>query len=378
MIYLDNAATTYPKPGEVYQAMDDTNRNSAFNAGRGSYRVAKEASKLIDETKKKICELIHAPAGAYVTFTPSITIALNEILQGIEYSQGAHVYISPYEHNAVARVLALLADKYGIDIVIMPLKEDCLEIDLEKLKYMFTKNRPYMVCCNHMSNVTGYVLPVKDIFTMAKGYGAVTVLDTAQSLGVIPVNLTEIEADFVAFAGHKSLYGPLGIGGFVGTSQKNSLNVVIAGGTGSNSLSLSMPKTMPEKYESSSTNIVAISGLHAALSVLDVNGNYEHEKNLTTKLVEGLSKLPGVIIYGNQDDNYVGVVSFNISGYLAEDIGTILDEEYDIAVRTGYHCAPYIHKYLANEEYVGTVRVGIGKFTTEKDIDTLIDALASL
>lgn len=374
MIYLDNAATTYPKPESVYIALDNANRNLAINSGRGSYRIARETTKLIDETKNKLMNLVNATNGSCVVFTPSITIALNEILNGITWSSGCNVYVSPYEHNAVARTIHLIAKKQNINVIELPVVKETLEIDLENMKYMFTQNQPLCVCCTHISNVTGYILPVEKIFEIAKQYNAITVLDAAQSMGLIEVDSKKMNADFIAFAGHKSLYGPFGIGGFIDIGNI-PLDEFIVGGTGSDSLNLDMPSRRPDKYESSSPNIVAIAGLNAALAECNLEEIFAHEKELTKYLVERLSNIEDVTLYLPPVDKHIGVVSFNLKNYKAEDLGMILDADFDIAVRTGYHCAPFIHKLLKDHEYTGTVRVGFGKYNTKEDIDALCDAL---
>lgn len=376
MIYLDNAATTYPKSESVYQALDDANRNCAFNAGRGSYAQARIATALIDKTKKQIKELVNAPINSSVVFTPSITIAINQILQGIDFRTGDNVYFSPYEHNAVARTLHLIHNRVNINLIEIPINEKTLEIDIEKLKYEFSLSPPRCVCCTHISNVTGYVLPVTEIFECARPYDAITVLDTAQSLGVEIVDLTQMNVTFLAFAGHKSLYGPLGIGGFV-TSGKVILNELMAGGTGSNSLILDMPAESPDRYEFASTNIVAVAGLSQALTEVDYI-NLINEDKLVKKLIEGLSRIENVELYIPNSKSHRNIVSFNLRNYKSEDIGMILDYDFGIAVRTGYHCAPFIHKWLKDNKNLGTVRVGIGKFNTEDDIDALLDAVREI
>lgn len=377
MIYLDNAATTFPKPDCVYKAMDETNRNLAFNAGRGSYQSARKATQMIDETKTQLLALVNSQDNGHVVFAPSITIAINQILNGIEYIDGDNIYVSPYEHNAVARVVNLIKKLKNVNIVQMPLDENTLEIDIEKLKYLFVKHPPKCVCCIHVSNVTGYILPVEEIFAIAKQYDAITVLDTAQSLGLIDVDAKKMNADFIAFAGHKSLYGPLGIGGFI-TFGKIPLKEYIVGGTGSNSLNLDMPAGFPEQYEFSSQNIVAIAGLNATLKDLDAKQIYQHEKELIEYLVEKLKNIPEVVTYIPPVDKHIGIVSFNIQNYKADDVGMILDEDYDIAVRTGYHCSPYIHKYLRDDGFLGTVRVGVGRFTTREEMDVLIACIQEI
>ncbi len=374
MIYLDNAATTFPKPDAVYQAMDKANRELAVNAGRGSYTLAREATKIIDETKHMLLRLVHAEGIGKVAFTPSITIALNEILQGIDFHTGDNLYISPYEHNAVARVAHLLETSMGVNVIQMPLNESLLEIDIDKLQYMFSHHKPKCVCCIHVSNVTGYVLPIDKIFDLAKPYGAITILDTAQSLGLIDIDAISLNLDFLAFAGHKTLYGPFGIGGFIDL-RGTTLRPVISGGTGSDSLNVEMPKESPQKYESSSMNVVAIAGLNAALNILDVQANRRKEEKLLDYLIAELGKVENVITYLPPREKHICIVSFNVRGYKAEEIGEILDADFDIAVRTGYHCAPFIHKHLADIASNGTVRVGISQFVSENDIDILIEAL---
>ena len=376
MIYLDNAATTYPKSESVYQALDDANRNCAFNAGRGSYAQARVATELIDKTKKQIRELVNASINSSVVFTPSITIAINQILQGIDFRTGDNVYFSPYEHNAVARTLHLIHNRVSIKLIEMPINENTLEIDIEKLKYEFSINPPRCVCCTHISNVTGYVLPVAEIFECARRYDAITVLDTAQSLGVEKVDLAQMNVTFLAFAGHKSLYGPVGIGGFV-TNGKVKLNELMAGGTGSNSLILDMPAESPDRYEFASTNIVAVAGLSQALTEIDYSNLLDEEK-LVKRLIEGLSEIEDVELYIPDSKSHRNIVSFNLRNYKSEDLGMILDDDFGIAVRTGYHCAPFIHKWLKDDKNLGTVRVGIGKFNTEDDIDALLDAVREI
>lgn len=377
MIYLDNAATTYPKPETVYQKMDWASRGIAVNAGRGVYKVAQEASNLIEDTRKKLIEVVHGIAVEAAVLTPSATISLNMILNGLPLSKGDVVYVSPYEHNAVARTLHRISQEKGIRVEELPLKEN-LEIDLEKAKYQFVKDRPKCVCCTHVSNVTGYILPIEEIFLMAKKYGAITVMDAAQSFGLMDIDVRTCKADFIVFAGHKTLYGPLGVAGFIDNSTIN-LAPFIVGGTGSESLKLDMPQKSPSRYEAASKDVVAIAGLHEALSVLNQKWNFKTEKKLTEYAIERLKTLKNVILYTPEKfENHIGVISFNVKSYKSEDIGSILDEDFDIAVRTGYHCAPYVHKYLEDEKYSGTVRIGLGKFNTEDDIDQLVDAISEL
>lgn len=378
MIYLDNAATTYPKPEEVYRSMDYANRELAVNAGRGLYSKASQATKLIDETKKALLNLSNGSSSSYVTFAPSVTIALNQILNGLSFENGDTVYVSPYEHNAVMRTLTLISKRVELNIKELPLNEITLEIDLDKTRYLLAKDKPKCVCVNYISNVTGYVLPVKEIFEESKKNAIITVLDAAQAFGLVDIDLSSLKADFVAFTGHKSLYGPFGIAGFI-TNSGIVIEDFIAGGTGSNSLSLDMPSEGPNRYESSSPNIVAIAGLKTALDWINLESIYTKEKELTEYLISKLSAIPGVVLYLPKNlDVHIGIVSFNVEGYKADDVGMILDEDFDIAVRSGYHCTPLIHKYLKNEQYGGTVRIGLSYFTTTEEIDKLCEAMEEL
>ena len=246
------------------------------------------------------------------------------------------------------------------------------------MKYEFIKDKPEAVFCTHVSNVTGYILPVKEIFKESRKYGSINILDSAQSMGLVEIHANLMNADIIAFAGHKTLYGPLGIGGFINVSGI-PLDVFICGGTGSDSLNLEMPAGKESRYEASSYNIVAIAGLNAALKDIKQEHYLKHEKELSDYLVENLSAINEIKLYLPENRmKHVGIVSFSVEGFNSEDIGTILDEDFDIAVRTGYHCAPFIHKYLKDTGTLGTVRVGLGQFSTKEEIDKLIEGLKEI
>lgn len=377
-IYMDNAATTFPKAETTYEAMDDANRNLAVNAGRGSYALAKRASSVIDEVRVRLCRLMSAETAAEVFLTTSATAAFNQIANGLSLSKNDIVYVSPFEHNAVMRTLHRLQEINGFTIQELPLKDDICEIDTAKTKYMFSQNRPTLVCMSHVSNVTGYILPVNDITEAAKECGATVVIDGAQACGLIPTDLRKLMCDFYIFAGHKTLYGPFGAAGFFKRIGAR-LEPVMTGGTGTDSLGLDMPAEGYERYEAGSHNIVAIAGLNASLAELPTPQEIlVREQQLTEQIVQGLGKIQGVRLYVPTAENHVGIISFNIQGYKASETGMILDEDYNIAVRTGYHCAPLIHAHLHDEDHAGTVRVSIGRFTTEEDIQKLIEAVGEI
>lgn len=373
MIYLDNAATTYPKPESVYSAADMANRN-AINAGRGSYKAAREAAELISDTRARLVSLFHAK-GSECILTPSATIALNEIIGGLKLDAGDTVYVSPYEHNAVIRPLHLRAKKDGIKIKELPLKPD-LSLDIDKASFMFATEKPVAVFCTAISNVTGSRLSAKEVFSEAEKYGSVNVLDASQAAGLVPIDMDQIHAGVIVFAGHKTLYGIFGAAGFV-IKDDIHLEVFLAGGTGSDSLNPEMPEDVPGRFEPASPALPSVAALNAALKEIDIEEHYRKVSELTAYLIEGLNSIPSVVVYGGETDRF-GIVSFAVEGYTASEVGEILDREGDIAVRTGYHCAGLIHKYLKDEEYVGTVRVSVGMFNTKEDIDTLVRVLRTL
>ena len=375
MIYLDNAATSFPRPEPVYQEMDRINRTLSVNAGRGGYKAAREASTIIYDTRKKLAELFHCTRKADVVLTPSVTQAFNQVLNGLDISEHTVIYMTIYEHNAIARTVEAIRQKTGCTVCMLPVEEKSLEIDLKKTEYLFHEKNPDIVISTVISNVTGYMLPVKSLFELAKQYHAMTIADAAQAAGLIDLDFDEINADIMGFAGHKTLCGPFGIGGFI-IRKEVSLKCILTGGTGSDSLNLAMPQAAPEKYEAGSENIVAVAGLHAALEWLQINPHMAYIKEMTRYLVQELSKNPDVTVFQNEEQ--LGIVSFVVEGYDSGEIGQILDDEFEIAVRTGYHCAPYIHEYLKDVPCGGTVRVAIGPFNTKEDLDALIDAIESL
>lgn len=380
-VYFDHAATSFPKSEKVYRAMDEAGRRLGMNAGRGSYSLAREAALLIQNTRDRLRRAAETDQAAEVVLTASATLALNAVIGGLDLTGEKTVYVSPYEHNAVMRTLYGYQQKQGFLIQELPLSEHNLELDLEKTAYLFAKEPPDFLFLNMVSNVTGYVLPAAELIRIARSYDCTVVLDGAQALGCMPVSMKELDADFLIFAGHKALGGPFGIGGYF-SNGKHGLRPVFYGGTGSNSLSLKMPEGV-EGFEPGSPNIVAIAGLYAALEELQEPSErrniWEEERQKTDDLLTKLSRIPGIRLYqAPQRERQAGILSVNLAGYRAGEVGTLLDEDYEIAVRTGYHCAPLIHKHLRDEAYGGTVRISLGRFTARDQIDKIADALMEL
>ncbi|MDR3259097.1 MAG: aminotransferase class V-fold PLP-dependent enzyme [Fusobacteriaceae bacterium] len=375
MIYLDNASTTYPKPEELYIELDKINRELAFNSGRGSYRKAREVSILIDEVREKISSMVMANKDN-VIFTSSATEALNNIIFGIKWNIGDNVYISPFEHNSLVRPLERIKKLYNINIHIIPFDKKSWNVK-DEIFDMFALKNPKYIFLSSKSNVTGYRLPFEKIFELGKKYNSINLLDASQSFG-IDKTITKNYIDFIVFAGHKSLYATFGVAGFIKLTNI-SLDSRSFGGTGSDTLNPNMPDVSPTKYEAGSKNTIGILGLKVSLEWLEKANINDKEKELTKYLYENLLKLSKIIICLPEDKEKIsGIISINIDGYISEDVGKILDEEFDICVRTGYHCSPYIHDFLETKKYYGTVRISLGYFNNFSDIDKLIIALKSL
>ena len=377
-LYFDNAATTYPKPEDVYQAMDETARWMGVNAGRGGYEAARQASQLIEDTRALVLQYIKTQLDAQVVFTASATLAMNLVIGGMEWKDSDVVYVSSFEHNAVARTLYAYQKKCGFTVLELPIDEERLQLDLNQIRYAFTKNPPDYVFMSHVSNVTGYILEMEEVGSLAHEKGAKVIVDASQSCGLLPIDVRNGTIDIVVFAGHKTMYGPFGIGGYVNHTGV-SLQPLLYGGTGTDSLNLDMPQGI-SRLEPGSPNIVAISGLRAGLLYLQEHTQLEQkERELTQYLVSCMEHVPYVHLYLPSDrSRHISMVAFNIEGYKSDEVGMILDQDYGIAVRTGYHCAPFIHKYLKDKESLGVVRASIGCFTTKEDVDVLVNAVKEI
>ena len=283
------------------------------------------------------------------------------------------IYMEPWQPGGMPEmVFEYILKQKGLD----PAAD--LSIDLEATKEMFRQTPPDFVSVSAVSNVTGYILPAREIFLMAKEYGAFTLLDAAQAMGLLKLRFSYLRADAITFAGHKTLYAPFGIGGFL---LKNGIDLeeLLAGGNGMKSLSEDMPRYMPEKMECGSMDTPAIAGLHASLKWLKTVRPKKTEDELMEYLIPKLREIPGLHLYCAPDPSLqAGVISLNLDGFRANEVGAILDKEWDIAVRAGHHCAARIHKHLKDQEFDGTVRVSISAFTTKDELDTLVKGLESI
>lgn len=374
MAYFDNAATTYPKPDTVYQYMDEYYRSSGGSAGRGNHSMATVSGNLVAETRKLINELLHCPT-KQVVFTPTATIALNMIIQGIAETGIRNVYVSPFEHNAVTRTLHHIEATNGIRINQLSVNKD-FKYNLEAIRYQFDAVRPDLVIVSHASNVFGLIAPVEEICSLAKKHNATTLIDMAQTAGLVDCNVGLQTIDFAVFAGHKSLYGPTGISGFV-MNPFIDLPAVLFGGTGYDSSNQDMPNRLPEKYEMGTLNTSGIAGLNAALKWIKettIEKLWEKDQINRQKLIDVLSGYDFISIVGDNDDNeYVGIVSCLIDGISSDSAGSIFDKQY-VSVRTGLQCAPLAHKFLGTYP-AGTIRFSVSYFTVDEDFEALKQAL---
>lgn len=374
MVYFDNAATTYPKPECVYHEMDSFYRSHGGSAGRGTHEGAKSAGMLIAETRDRLKFLFHAP-NHEVIFTPTATLALNMIIQGMIKAGARNIYISPFEHNAVTRVLHALAKEYTLSVHQLKVRDD-LAYDMERIRYQFDEQAPDFVIVSHASNVIGLIAPAPDIFSLAKKYQACTLLDMSQTAGLVDIDIQRSDCDFAVFAGHKTLYGPTGISGFL-MKPEISLPPVLFGGTGVASAEQDMPQNLPARYEMGTMNISGVAGLHAALGWLLETGidnirKREHaNRQQLLEILEGYDFLQLVGV--NPEREYIGVVSALIDGISSDSAGPLFDE-HDIAIRTGLQCAPLAHKFLGTFP-AGTLRFSISYFTTERVFEALKSVL---
>lgn len=373
MAYFDNAATTFPKPNIIYDFMCDFYKNSGANAGRGRYGMAQSAGALIKNTRERLQALLHCPT-KQVVFTPTATIALNIIIQGLIKNGLRNIYISPFEHNAVTRTLHYYEERGDIVVTQLHVNQD-LSYDLERLRFQFDDLKPELVIISHASNVIGLVAPVESIFKIAKEYGAYTVADMSQTAGLVNVNVGLNVFDFAVFAGHKTIYGPTGISGFV-MKPEIALKPVLFGGTGFESANQNMPVSLPERYEMGTVNIAGIAGLNAALKWLAEQGIeniWALERQHRKRLLEIIGRYDFLKIIGHNDkQNFVGIVSCVMEGISSDSAGVIFDR-MGIAVRTGLHCAPLAHKFLGTFP-AGTIRFSVGYFTSDEDFAALEEA----
>ena len=373
LIYLDNGATSFPKPEEVYAYMDYFYRKFGVNPGRSGYDLCMEAGAVVDNTRKMLTELFNGTDPNRLCFSYNSTDALNLIIFGM-LRPGDHAVTTTIEHNSVLRPLYHLS-REGVEVDYVPF-DGAGFVDPDEIKKKFRPNTR-LVIVNHASNVVGTVQPVREIGRYCREAGIPFAIDSSQSAGKILIDMEGQFLDVVAFTGHKSLLGPTGIGGLY-VREGIEIGHTRAGGTGVRSADRAHLDEYPWRMEYGTHNTVGIAGLQAGLKWVLAKGLdaiHEHEMKLARMLRDGLAAIPGVTLYCQDDlTDHIAVMSFNVDGMDAGDVGTMIDVDHSIACRTGLHCAPLVHEQLGNPR--GAVRFGLGPFNTEEHIYADIEAVS--
>lgn len=374
MIYLDYAATSGKKPEAVYEASDRVMREVSGNPGRSGHKISLEAGAIVAEARLLCSRLFHAPASETIAFGVNTTEALNLGILGM-VEKGDHVITSSLEHNSVARPLEHLKDE-GVEVT--KIRADLENgVDPDAVEAAI-KDNTKLVVMTHISNVTGTVNDIAAIGDVCRRHGVTFLVDAAQSAGVRPIDVQAMKIDMLAFPGHKCLYGPQGTGGLY-ISPEVDLRPLLTGGTGTQSELLHQPVSRPERYESGTLNVPGLAGLARGVDFIlktGVDAIEEKEYELTARLISGIRQYDNITIWGPQTaKNRAAVLSITIDGYEPQDISIYLDQIFDIAVRSGLHCAPNAHETLGTLDKGGTVRISPGYFTTEEEIDACIEAI---
>lgn len=375
-IYLDNAATSYPKPPAVYEQMMACLKFAGANPGRAGHKLARAAQQILETTRFKLAQFINAPSPQQIILTFNATDALNMAIKGL-LKPGDHAITSCLEHNSVLRPLQSLTSQ-NISTTLIKFDSQGF-VDPQAIEAAI-KPQTRLIALTSASNVLGTIQPIEVVSEIAHRHGCYFLVDAAQTLGVLPLDVQACQIDLLAASGHKALLGPPGTG-LLYVREGLDLACWREGGTGGDSLSELQPAQMPFHLEAGTHNTSGIAGLGAAIDYINsitITAIRTHEMKLLTRLLAALVAMPGIQVYGSQAiEHRVGTVALSVSGYRADEVGIILDESFDIAVRSGLHCAPLVHKQLGTSPD-GLVRVSIGPFNTEADIDMLVAALKEL
>ena len=376
MVYFDNAATTFPKPDIVYDRVMKVMKEYGANPGRSGHKLALKASREIFETRNLISKFFNTGNPMNIIFTFNCTESLNIGIKGI-LKPGDHVITTSMEHNSVLRPIKYL-EKTGVESTIIKADEKGIidPLDIQRAIKPNTK----LIVTTHVSNLTGSIMPIKSIGEIAKENNIYYLVDAAQSAGVYNIDVQKMNIDILAFPGHKGLLGPQGTGGLY-IRDDIDLEGIFQGGTGSVSYSLEQPEIKPDKYESGTINAPGVIGLGEGIRYImekGINNIRIYEEELTKHFIEEAMKIDGIKLYGPLDINKQGaVVSLNIRDVDSSEVSYLLDEEYDIAVRPGLHCAPLAHKTIGTFEQ-GVIRFSFGLFNTHKEIEYGIKALKEI
>jgi cysteine desulfurase family protein len=378
LIFLDNGATSFPKPEEVYVFMDNFYRNFGVNPGRSGYDLCMETGELVETTREMLTEFFNGKDPNRLCFSYNSTDALNLVINGI-LKEGDHAITTTIEHNSVLRPLYHLYKYNGVEVDYIPFDGKGF-VDPDEFPKKFKKNTK-LVIINHASNVIGTIQPIKEIGKHCRKNGIPFAIDASQSAGKIAVDIEEMNVDVVVFTGHKSFLGPTGIGGLY-VREGIEIRHTRAGGTGVRSAVRTHLDEYPYRLEYGTLNILGVAGLQAGLKWIKkkrLNNIHEQEMKLTAMLRDGLKDIEGVTLYCQDDlKDHISIFLFNIDGLEALNTATILDVDYNIACRSGLHCAPLVHEQLGTDKIRGAVRFGIGPFNTEAQIETAVKAVKEI
>lgn len=378
LIYLDNGATSFPKPQEVYEFMDHFYRNFGVNPGRSGYDLCLEAGSMVEETRKMLTKFFNGKDPNRLCFSYNSTDALNLIIFGL-LREGDHAVTTTLEHNSVLRPLYHLGKDGGVEVDYIPFDSRGF-VNPDDFPRKFRKNTK-LVVVNHASNVIGTVQPIREIGRYCRERGVPFAIDASQSAGKILINIEESFVDIVAFTGHKSLLGPTGIGGLY-VREGIEIRHTRAGGTGVRSAQRTHLEEYPYRLEYGTPNTLGVAGLNAGLKWIENKGIHNlhaEEMRLVAMLRDSLKDMEGVTLYCQDDlTDHIAIFLFNVDGLAALNTSTILDVDYYIASRSGLHCAPLVHEQLGTGKIEGGVRFGIGPFNTEDDIKTAIQAVREI
>lgn len=379
MIYFDNTATSFPKPPCVAEAMAKFLNEIGANPGRSGHRLAIESGRIVYRAREAVAELFQVADPLRIVFTANVTEALNLALHGL-LKPGDHVITSSMEHNSMMRPLRCL-EQEGVELTVVPCSAQGV-LDPQNIESAIRSNT-VMIALNHASNVVGTILPVAEVGGIARQHDLLLLVDAAQTAGVLPIDMEKDGIDLLGFTGHKSFYGPMGTGGLIIGERVDieKFEPIKCGGTGSRSEFEQQPEFLPDKFESGTPNAVGLAGLNASLRWMLERGIDQirsHEIQLTRRLLEELTSIAGVKVYGGLDaEKQIATVSFNILGKEPSEIGLRLDEEFGILCRVGLHCSPASHKTIGTFP-TGTVRFGLGFFNTINEVDFAITAIQQL
>lgn len=380
LIYLDNAATAWPKPDSVYKFMVEFYQRCGVNPGRSGFDLAIEAGNIVEDLRKRLTKFFGGDTETpeRLCFAYNATDALNLIIWGL-LCPGDHVITTNLEHNSVIRPINHLVRDHKAEVTYIPFDSKGF-INPGDIKAAIKKNTK-LVVVNHGSNVLGTVQPLKEIGRICKEAGILLAADTSQTAGVIPINMKEMNVDVIAFTGHKALMGCTGIGGLC-VRKDVEIRQTRAGGTGVDSIYPYHLERYPYRLEYGTPNMVGIAALWAGQEWIDQTGIdniHNQEMRLARRLVAGLKEIEGVKLYCCDNlDSHLSTVTMNIEGMDAANVGTWLDVDYNIATRTGLHCAPLVHKQIGTAEIKGTVRFSIGPFNTDQHVDNAVNAIAEI